>query len=70
MNSYWRVRRKNLTFAFEKLEEEKIKKRYWLQLSTVEPWLLPQKRKICDDKVTLWGWLFFYVGCDTDMLKK
>lgn len=68
----WKLKRARCTFALEKYiwsELEPIK-RYWLQISTKEPWLLPKKETVCKGEITLWGWLFFYIGCDTKMLNK
>lgn len=51
-------------------KETSEKKKYYLQFSLINPWLLPKKGVVCNGKITLWGWLFIYVGCDTNMLKK
>ena len=63
--------RKRLTFLLTvydlKTKEDKM---YYMQYSTKDMWLIPKRDTICDGTITLWGWLFFYVGCNTEMLEK
>jgi hypothetical protein len=44
-------------------------KSYYIQFSLKDPWWFPKKGTVCNGSVTLWGWLFFYVGCNTEQLK-
>lgn len=65
------VDRKNLTFLLTVYNSEsKETKMYYMQYSTKDMWLIPKRDTICDGEVTLWGWLFFYIGCNTEMLSK
>lgn len=67
----YRLTRKSLTFLFNIINEDTLcDRKYYLQISNVDPWFIPKKDKILEGKVTLWGWLFFYIGCDSKMLKK
>lgn len=43
-------------------------KSYFIQFSLKEPWFLPKRDTILGGRVTLWGWLFFYIGGDTEDL--
>lgn len=65
------IDRKRLTFLLTvyslDIEETKM---YYMQFSTKDMWLRPKRDTICDGAITLWGWLIFYVGCNTDMLDK
>lgn len=46
-----------------------VHKGYYMQLSTKDMWLMPKRDTVCDGEVTLWGWLFFYIGCNTNMIR-
>ena len=70
-NDYYMLQRKSLTFNLTIYNiKTDIAKEYWLQISTKDPWFKPKRDTVCNGKITLWGWLFFYVGCNTDMLIK
>lgn len=63
------LNRSSLTFGYTIYTKATDERRsYYLQLSTEDPWWIPKRDTMSDGKVTLWGWLFFYVGCLTDML--
>lgn len=47
----------------------KIDSRYLFQLSTKDMFWIP-KRVDYEEGYTLFGWLFIYFGCDTNMLKR
>jgi len=64
------VIRKGLTFSFLIWDKNGDNLRtYYIQFSTKDPWYYPKKELVCDGKVMLWGWLYFFVGCDPAILK-
>lgn len=68
-NNKCRVTMVGLTFLLHMIDINTYdSKRYYLQLSAVDMWWFPKKDEV--GITTLWGWLFFYIGCDTNMLKK
>jgi len=72
MNKYKiKILRERCTFALViyNVITEDLRK-YYLQISRKDPWYIPRKGTIYKGKITLWGWMYFYVGCNTDMLKK
>lgn len=68
-NRFYRLIRTKVSFCFH-IFNENIDKKYYIQISTKEPWIYPKKDTILEGEVTLWGWMFFYVGCDTKILDK
>lgn len=40
----------------------KTEKKYFLQFSTKDMWLLPKSELMASNTIKLYGWLFFYIG--------
>lgn len=65
------INRKRLTFLLTVYSlDTKKAGMYYMQFSTEDMWLKPKRDTICDGAITLWGWLIFYVGCNTEMLER
>ncbi|HSQ89778.1 hypothetical protein [Romboutsia sp.] len=66
-----KIMRKRCTWMLVNYNRAKnTDKKYYLQFSLTDMWLVPKRDTILNGTVTLWGWLFFYVGCDTNLLKR
>lgn len=67
----YRITKTSMTFLLNIIDEKSLNDdKYYFQITNKDPWFIPKKDTICDGKVTLWGWLFVYVGCDTKMLRR
>lgn len=69
-NVTYRLTRIKLTWLFNIIYNDfsKKDKKYYLQISNKNPYLIPKKVEY-EEGYTLFGWLFLYFGCDTILLK-